>query len=260
MASLLPVLKIIQLLLFLVGFVFFSTQASSKDVTIAMGNFEPYYVAENHTGIFTEIIAAVFQEIPDHDPVFIFGRPNNRLWQEFTRRKVDAVSNLFDSVEVDACRSDPAFRFRDVAITRAETNITLEKIEDLEGLNIIAFQGAKDFFGPSFASVVENGMFSVASEPGVQAQALWDGRVDVSVGDLFIFLNSLKNLSGNNVPASLFKIHDILPVAYTRMGFWDAEVCTKFNKALQKIKDNGEYEKIYDRYLRIYGVTSSPSG
>ncbi|WP_417431501.1 substrate-binding periplasmic protein [Kiloniella sp.] len=260
MASLLPVLKIIQLLLFLVGFVFFSTQASSKDVTIAMGNFEPYYVTENHTGIFTEIITAVFLEIPDYDPVFIFGRPNNRLWQDFNRRKVDAVSNLFDSVEVDACRSDPAFRFRDVAITLAEENLSIDEIKDLKGLNVIAFQGAKDFFSPEFAATVEESMFSVASEPGVQAQALWDGRVDVSVGDLFIFLNSLKNLSGNNVPARLFKIHDILPVVYTRMGFWDTELCVKFNKALQNIKDSGEYEKIYDRYLRLYGVTSSPGG
>ncbi|WP_218044430.1 substrate-binding periplasmic protein [Kiloniella litopenaei] len=260
MASFLPVLRIKQLLLFLVGLVFFSTQASSKDVTIGMGNFEPYYIAEEHGGIFTEIITAAFKEIPDHDPVFIFGRPNNRLWQDFNRRKVDAVSNLFDSVEVEACRSDPAFRFRDVAISLAEKNLTLEKVQDLRGLNIISFQGAKDFFGPEFSETVEDSVFSVASDPGVQAQALWDGRVDVSVGDMFIFLNSLKNLSGNNVPASLFKIHDILPVVYTHMGFWDTELCAKFNKALQKIKDNGEYEKIYDRYLRLYGVTSSPSG
>ncbi|WP_218044245.1 substrate-binding periplasmic protein [Kiloniella majae] len=246
--------------LFCLSLFFLSSQAESKEVTIGMGNFEPYYIAADETGIFTDIITAVFQEIPDHEPVFVFGRPNNRLWQDFSRRKVDAVSNLFDSVEVQGCRTDPVFRFRDVAITRAERNLSLEKIKDLKGLNIIAFQGAKEFFGPEFSAVVDDSIFAVASEPGVQAQALWDGRVDVSVGDLFIFLQSLKKISGDDASANMFTVHDILPVVYSRMGFWDDQLCVKFNRALQKIKDSGEYEKIYDRYLRLYGVTSSPSG
>ncbi|KLN59615.1 hypothetical protein WH96_17165 [Kiloniella spongiae] len=244
-------------MLFCLGLFCLSARAESKEVTIGMGNFAPYYIAEGETGIFTDIIAAVFHELPDYEPVFVFGRPNNRLWQDFSRRKVDAVSNLFDSVEVGGCRSDPVFRFRDVAITHVETELSLQKIEDLKGLNIIAFQGAKEFFGPEFSSIAQESIFSVASEPGVQAQALWDGRVDVSVGDLFIFLNSLKKISGNDASASMFKIHDILPVVYSRMGFWDDRLCAEFNRALQKIKDNGEYEKIYDRYLRLLGVEAN---
>ncbi len=246
--------------LFCLSLFFFPLQAESKEVSIGMGNFAPYYIAENQTGIFTDIITAVFQELPDYEPVFVFGRPNNRLWQDFNRRKVDAVSNLFDSVQAQGCRSDPVFRFRDVAITRTETKISLEKIQDLRGLNIIAFQGAKDFFGPEFSAIVDDSTFAVASEPGVQAQALWDGRVDVSVGDLFIFLHSLKKISGDNSSASMFTVHDILPVSYSRMGFWDDRLCTEFNRALQKIKDNGEYEKIYDRYLRLLGAEGKPSG
>ncbi|WP_254055019.1 ABC transporter substrate-binding protein [Kiloniella sp. EL199] len=254
MASRLLIVLFKHLQLFCLGLFFFSSQVSGKEVTIGMGNFEPYYIAEGETGIFTDIITAVFQKIPDHEPVFVFGRPNNRLWQDFNRRKVDAVSNLFDSVEIQGCRSDPVFRFRDVAITRAEENHSLEKIGDLRGLNIIAFQGAKEFFGPEFSAMIDDSTFAVASEPGVQAQALWDGRVDVSVGDLFIFLHSLEKVSGNGALASKFTVHDILPVAYSRMGFWDDHLCAEFNRALQKIKDNGEYEKIYDRYFHLLGV------
>ncbi|WP_218044870.1 substrate-binding periplasmic protein [Kiloniella majae] len=246
--------------LFCLSLFFLSSQAESKEVTIGMGNFEPYYIAADETGIFTDIITAVFQEIPDHEPVFVFGRPNNRLWQDFSRRKVDAVSNLYDSIEVGGCRSEPVFRFRDVAITRAEAKFSFQNIKDLKGLNIIAFQGAKEFFGPEFSAMVQESVFTVASEPGVQAQALWDGRVDVSVGDLFIFLHSLKTIAGSGVPPNMFEVHDILPAVYSRMGFWDEHLCAEFNRALQKIKDSGEYEEIYDRYLRLYGVTSSPSG
>jgi polar amino acid transport system substrate-binding protein len=245
---------------FYLSLFFFPLQAESKEVSIGMGNFAPYYIAEGETGIFTDIITAVFQELPDYEPVFVFGRPNNRLWQDFSRRKVDAVSNLYDSVEVGGCRSDPVFRFRDVAITRVETGLSLQNIEDLKGLNIIAFQGAKEFFGPEFSATVQESVFSVASEPGVQAQALWDGRVDVSVGDLFIFLNSLKTIAGNGVPPNMFEVHDILPAVYSRMGFWDDHLCAEFNQALKKIKDNGEYEKIYDRYLRLLGADANFGG
>ncbi|WP_419905478.1 substrate-binding periplasmic protein [Kiloniella sp.] len=232
---------------------FFSLSAAAKEVTIGMGNFEPYYIGDDNTGIFTDLIIAVFDRLPDHEPKFIFGRPNNRLWQDFKNGRVDAVSNLFDTVEIDGCRSDPIFRFRDVAVTRKSSNITIESVQDLEGQKIIAFQGAKDFFGPEFSEVVGDSNYSEASEPRLQAQALNDNRVDVSVGDLFIFLHSIKNTQGSSADAKDFKIHDILPVVFSRMGFWNYELCREFNKALQDVKDSGEYEMIYDRYLQELG-------
>ncbi len=239
-------------------FVFSFSGVKAHDVTIGMGNFEPYYIAEDNTGIFTDLIVAVFKRLPDHEPIFLFGRPNNRLWQDFKKQKVDAVSNLFDTVEIEGCRSDPIFRFRDVAVTRKSSGFTIESVQDLGKKKIIAFQGAKEFFGPEFSKVVGGGNYSEASEPRLQAQALVDNRVDVSIGDLFIFLHSIKNNPGSRAEAKDFKIHDILPVVFSRMGFWDYELCHEFNSALQQVKDSGEYEEIYDRYLQVLGHSPVP--
>ncbi len=245
-----------KIVLFCACLLFFSPTVSAKEVKVGMGNFAPYYIADGQTGIFTDLIIAVFEKLPNYEPVFIFGYPNNRLWEDFKRHKVDAVSNLFDTVEIEGCRSDPIFRFRDVAVTRASSNVTVKEIQDLEGMNIISFQGAKAFFGPEFFRIASHSNFSVASEPRVQAQALLDRRVDVSIGDLFIFLDNIKSHSGDDIGPESFRFHDILPVIYSRMGFWDKQLCTDFNLALKQVKESGEYEKIYDRYLRILGYPS----
>ncbi|MFD2206153.1 substrate-binding periplasmic protein [Kiloniella antarctica] len=245
-------------------FVFIPTSGIAKEITIGMGNFEPYYIAKGDTGIFTDLIVAVFHRLPDHEPRFIFGRPNNRLWRDFNNGKVDAVSNLFDSVETKSCRSDPIFRFRDVAVTRTKSDVNLESIRDLRGKRTIAFQGAKEFFGPEFSSAVSEGSYSEASEPRLQVQALMDNRVDVSIGDMFILLHSIRSKSEkgnleNEMRATEFRIHDILPVVFSRMGFWDLDLCRDFNLALKQVKDSGEYEKIYANYLKSLGLSLVPT-
>ena len=247
----------ISVILLLLGTVFGSA-VSAKEITIGMGNFEPYYIAKGQTGIFADIITAVFKRLPDHEPKFVFGSPNNRLWQDFKKRKVDAVSNLFDSVEIDGCRSDPVFRFRDVAVTQKISGIAMKDIADLQGRKIIAFQGAKDFFGQAFSAVAEQSSYYEVSEPRLQAQALIDRRVEVSIGDLFIFLSSLQKMTKNRAEPTAFRFHDILPVTYSRMGFHDVQLCQDFNAALKQVRDSGEYEEIYKRYLNILGHSPVP--
>ncbi len=178
--------------------------------------------------------------MPNHQPTFLFGRSNNRLWHDFKQDNVDAVSNLFDSVELDACRSDPIFRFRDVAVTKKSAGFKIKKIAiaDLAGKYIVTFQGARSFFGDEFEKTThsKNGSYREVSRPSWQVQVLGSDSADVSVGDMFIFFD--------------FTFHDIFPAIYTRMGFRDPQICQLFNQGLKKIRANGRYEKIYSTYLR----------
>ena len=234
---------------FLVVFFVSFSPAKSEEITIGMGNFKPYFISESETGIFTDIITAVFRQMPDYQPKYFFGLSNHGLWARFKAGGIDAVSNLFDSVKVDVCRSDPVFRFHDVAISHADAKLQINKIADLAGKSIISFQGAKAFFGDEFSRQLED-RYKEVRNPAKQARILAVGRVDVSVGDLFIFLHEISELEAHIASPKDFVIHEIFPKISTRMGFKDEKVCAAFNKALEKIRKSGEYERIYASYLK----------
>jgi len=230
-----------------------TTDALAKDVKVGMGNYEPYYIAKGKTGIFTDVLEAVFRHMPDHQPVYLFGRPNKRLWRDFKNGKIDAVANVFDSAELEGCKTDPVFRFRDIATTKTSRGLKIEKISDLAGLRVVAFQGAKKFMGTEFSTYTDFKVYTEVANQEQQSAMLHGGRADVSIGDMFLFLQSLKKLKDRSVKAIDFKFHDIFPALITRMGFRDASMCPLFNKALAKIISSGDYERVYNSYLTRLG-------
>lgn len=229
-----------------------------RTIVIGMGNFEPYFIAENESGVFADIINAVFKHIPNYEPKYKFGLSNTALWTSYEAGRVDAVSNLFDSVTLAACRTSPVFKFRDVAITSSANAISIESVADLKGLTIVTFQGAKMFFGPEFSAAIDPEKYIEVDKPELQARMLMGGRYNVSVGDLLIFLDARKKLrekSKTGNADSLITIHDIFPQIYSRMGFRDQALCHAFDIGLEKIKASGEYDAIYTRYLDNLGYS-----
>lgn len=241
--------RIIAVLLMLGCFV---PQAQAKYITIAMGTIEPYFIAKDNSGIFTDLISAVFAKMPDHEPVFRFGLRNNVRWNLYERGKVEAVANIFDSVEAPGCRTDKIFRFNDVAITRKDANISLKSWKDLAGKEIISFEGATGFFGEEYSSYLTKDKYHETSAQASQARLLITKRVDVSVGDLFIFLNALKDPLNEGVKPSDFDYHPLFERIATRMAFRDETICPLFNKALAELQAEGGYEMIYRNYFKRF--------
>lgn len=228
-------------------------------VVIGMGNFEPYFIAEGETGIFTDIVTAAFKRIPDYQPKYVFGLSNNQLLTVFDRDRLDAVANVFDSGALDACRSDPVFRFRDVAVSTQAAGLKIDTIADLAGHSVVTFEGAKGFFGPEFAAIINPHSYLEVGKPSLQARMLLGGRYDVTVGDLMIFLQSKSQFESQSQVQTKVVVHDIFPQIYSRMGFKDPVLCIAFNAALAELKASGEYEQIYERYISKYTTLAPPA-
>lgn len=225
-------------------------EQAPQPVVVAMGNFEPYFLSSSQSGIFTDIVTAVFKGMPEYEPHYMFGLSNNQLWSAFSGGRADAVVNVFDSVELEGCRSDPVFRFRDVAISLLSEDLDIESVVDLKGHSIITFEGAHNFFGPAFSGVIQQAQYKEVEKPHLQARLLMAGRYEVSVGDLMIFLQARQSIAqkeGRDVLPAIV-VHDIFPQIYSRMAFKDSAVCARFNEALASLKASGEYEAIYTRY------------
>jgi len=229
--------------------------ASAKELTVGMGNFKPYYIESESSGIFPDIVSAVFREMPGYEPKYVWALSNNSLWASFEAGRLDAVSNLFDSVEIKACRTESLFRFRDVAVTRAGSDLQLNRMEDLKNKRVVAFEGAKGFFGENFAQQLDPAAYEEVSKPELQAKMLWMQRYDVSVGDLYIFFETLKSLKLEGAQPSDFIVHNIFPSISSRLGFRDEALCAEFNAALKRVKASGEFEAIYSDYLEKLGYS-----
>lgn len=222
---------------------------AAKEITVGMGNFAPYFIEKGNTGIFGDLITAVFRHMPDHQPRFLFGLSTKRLWVEFKMGRIDAAP-LPDSLESAGCRTDQIFQFFNVVIAKVNAKLEINNISDLAGKSIVAFQGAKKVFGAEFTKLIEFGFYEEVPNQNAQAKMLIYDRVDVSVGDMLIFLQSLKDIKIQSWTPKDFAFYHIFPPAYRRMGFRDIEMCAPFNKALKQVRQSGDYESIYDSYLK----------
>ena len=226
--------------------------SSGQTVTVGVGNFEPYFIAKGQTGIFTELLDAIFDGIPNYQPVYQFDRSNNRLFQEFKDGKLDAVANVFENMDLAPCHTKSFFHFQDMAMSRKVDNLKINSIKDLNGKSIITFQGAREFLGNSFAEQTHNGPYVELANPGHQVRQLARGKGDVSIGDLFVFLHNLKMVSGLKMTPADFQYHKVIPKNSTRMGFNDLKLCRLFEKSLAQVEKKGIDKKIYNKYFKKY--------
>lgn len=231
---------------------FWVTGAPSKTVSLGTGNFEPYFSTEMNRGIFSEIIIKVFDKIPEVSPELVSGLSNNELMLSYQRGLVDGIANVFDFIP-NACLTNPVFRFQDVAVSNKKDAIVVNQLSDLTGKRIATYEGAKVFWGAQFVAAVADSEYVEVKEPPRQAQLLSASRVDISIGDLFIFIHSIHNNITPKKSLSEFNIHEIFPQKYSYMAFRDETLCGKFNKALGELKSSGEYENIYKSQLKQYG-------
>jgi ABC-type amino acid transport substrate-binding protein len=167
---------------------------------------------------------------------------------------VDGAANIFAESKIVGCRSDPVFRYEDVAVTRKDRHLQIDSIADLAEKRIATYQGAKTFLGSEFSRVVsmDNRNYRELPQQSDQAMFVSTGLSDVSVGDMYIFLHSIKHNSNGRFKADQFEIHNLFPVTYSYMGFHEQALCDEFNVALRKLKKSGRYEAIYSGYLKLF--------
>ncbi len=224
----------------------------ARELKIGVGNFPPYFSEKGTDGLFNELIKETFNLMPQYSITLVPQMSNYRLVQALNTGAVDGAANIFTNTEIKGCRSDPIFRFTDVAVTLKAQNLHIDNLADLKGKRIITYQGARTFLGEGFAQVTGTGMdvYREVPQPIDQAKSLVAGGADVSVGDMYIFLNTIGEWSNPAYRISQFEIHKLFPDIYSQMGFLRPEVCGDFNTALRALKKSGKFEQIYLRHLQ----------
>lgn len=227
-------------------------QLNQKELTIGVGNFEPFFIQKDNSGLFVDVIRAVYAQLPHYKIQFVY-MGNNRIARELSLGRLDAAANINSLQQIKkGYLSQPVFRYSDVAVSLKNQNITLNKIPELSQFSVASFQGATEFFGEQFKdTVTKNPSYYEHLHMDALLMQLAKNRVKVVIMDKNIIAYYLENNLKNDIKLNDLNFHYLFPIptSHSFMAFTDQQLRDDFNKALLRIKETGEFEAVYDAYL-----------
>ncbi len=246
--------KLTKMVTLFLTLIILSSNAYSKELIVGAGDFEPFFVKKGETGLFLDLTREVFKQMPDYNIKFRFA-PNKRLLQEINLGRLDAACNIFKGSDTKAFLSSPLFRFSDVAVTMKKNNLEINKIADLTGKSIVAYQGATDLLGEEYKNITLSSgtKYKENANQETTTAMLIKGRVDVRVGDIFIFLHAINSPANKGkVTIKDFTVHRIWPDVFSCIAFKDKKIRDEADKAIETIKANGTFDAVYKKYEKLF--------
>jgi len=232
----------------------FSSSCRGEVVNMAFGDkIPPFCFPETHSGIEIEVIREALA-IKGHilKPQYY---PLARVPIMFKKKLVDAaMTDLGVNLsKFGGHYGSPAVFYDNVFITLKEKNIVIKKPEDLKGLSVTSFQGAILRYPKWLTQVNKDGLYHSKSNQLLQVKALFNKRFDVVLSDRNIFKYNSNLVKRENS----IKIQPIVEHSFTLLNqndyrpiFRSIKVRDDFNIGLKKIKENGTFKAIYDKYLK----------
>lgn len=245
----------------------FVMQAQSRELKIIFSSYTPPYVFQGELnerfqaevseqpGILVEIVQRAFAGSGYMvKPVFL---PLGRGFKLLEEGKVDGISISMHKLELDAYYSDFSIEYHNFAIGLEKSDLQINSMEELQEKSIIAFQKADTYLGEAFASAVKgNPNYIEMANQENQVHMLLLGRTDLAVMDRSIFMYYRNKLikEGKLSPEVNYRLYDIFEPSRYRAAFSDETVRDTFNLGLKRLRESGEYEAIYKKYIHDFYV------
>ncbi|MCR6629747.1 MAG: transporter substrate-binding domain-containing protein [Magnetospirillum sp.] len=232
--------------------------ALADEVMVAIGrSLPPYVIVDEWRGMEYEIVRdALALEGHTLKPKFMAFA---RVSREMESGLVDAAMTMRPESGVKAHYSDSHVAYRNYAITLAKNNLAINRIEDLAGKSVVAFQNASLYLGPTYKALMDaNPHYREEARQMVQPTLLFLDRVDAVIADCFIFgwFANDPEVKAKADTSQALRFHPIFPPTEYRVAFRDARLRDGFNRGLKKLRDSGAYDRIvqrYSPYLKVEG-------
>lgn len=225
-----------------------SLSVSAQDLRIGFGTHKPPYVFENQArGLEHDIVMAAAQR-GGLAPVAYYA-PMERLNLMLSKGQLDVIATTSERSGGVIFYSDAYIRYQNVAVALRSRNLDIQRISDLVGYSVNAFQRARFLLGSEYQAMAENNpryreeAFQIARN-----RMLYSGRVDVVVTDMRILRYFNREVYAQvdvSQPLTLFPI--FAPTDY-RLGCRQQADCERLNQGLAAIRESGEYTAIERRY------------
>jgi polar amino acid transport system substrate-binding protein len=223
-----------------------ATAQPQENMSVGLPEFAPYFVKKPLSGLFINLINEIFSNAKLPAPKYKF-YPFLRVPDQFEKGSVQAAANIFRINERSkGYISDKVFYYRDCFFSLAKRNIKIDKFADLKPYTVGSYSGAKVFHGGEYAKSMST-MKNYKEVPNADIIAVLVGfkRVDVGMGDLFIFYKKAKAEVCKEECDGVYNSACILPWQASRMIFKNKSHRDLFNIELRKFKKTTRYIDIY---------------
>lgn len=133
---------------------FFSATSHAKDLTIALGNFEPLFSEQGKPALSKNLIDSVYTYLPHRKISYRYMFSNARLVRELNVHTIDGAANIFTQKEIQGCITQPVFAYSDVAISLKSKYYTINSISDLNEKSVVSYQRAILLLGSEYKQAV----------------------------------------------------------------------------------------------------------
>ena len=224
--------------------------AQAREVSVVIGfSLSPYVIPDEQRGMEFDIVKEALA-LEGHSMLAQYV-PLGRVHKVMEMGRADAAFTQRVDTAASAYLSDVYIIYRNYAITLASRDIKIDKLEDLAGKSILAFQNASNYLGPAYKAVAQaNPTYREEAKQISQPILLFLGRVDVVVADrnIFNWFSHDPEVTAKVDSSQAVRYHPLFPPTEYRVAFRDQELRDSFNRGLAKLRSSGEYGRIVARY------------
>lgn len=206
----------------------------------------PYVMSHTNSGLTLDIIKAAGYEI---EPRYY---PYTRRAKGYIDGKLDILADINLSTEngnlLSGYISNEAYVYENVEITLKSKQFNFTKIADLTHYSLISWPSAAIHLGEEYAKMAKaNTQYYEVHDQSLQVKMLFSNKVDVIQMDKQSFDYYRSTLKGIDTTQSVdrFALFGKSPNGYL---FKSKRLRDDFNIQLQKLKNSGQYHKIFEKY------------
>ena len=243
----LPFFIAITLLLF----TFANTAAAKQKLVVGFGEtLPPFVISHTHSGLTIDIIKAALTPLGYQiEPRYY---PYTRRAKGYIKGRIDVIAdinlNTANGNLLNGYISDEAYVYENMAISLKSNNFNFTSIADLANFSLISWPSAAIQLGEEYAKMAKaNSQYYEVHDQSLQVKMLFSNKADVIQMDKQSFDYYRSTLKGIDTtqPVDRFALFGKSPNGYL---FKSKKLRDDFNLQLQKLKNSGEYYKIFKKY------------
>lgn len=222
----------------------------AKELKVAVGlSLPPYIIQDSDNGMEVDILRQALADSGNTAKLVYV--PFIRVPTSLSDGTAEAALTVNEAREIkDVVYSDSHITYQNVAIMLKSNPLKVASIADLGKVSVVAFQDATKYLGPEFAAMAKtNSKYAEQGKQELQVKMLFGKRTDIIVTDINIYKYFKQSIKDMDTSAEI-SIIELFPPTNYKVAFKDKAVCDLFNAGLKKLKENGQYDAILNKYTK----------
>jgi len=240
----------------------FSFSGYTQKIMIGFGStLAPWVMADTDNGILIDIFTEAMEPLGYEIEKYYY--PYARRIDAYQAQHVDVVCDInlknIEQSGLGGYFSGIIYAYENFAFTLKKRNFDFKSIKELGSYSLLSWQGARGMISSEYDEMANsNKAYTETHNQKLQVKMLLKERVDIIQMDEKIFEFYLANLIDENSSYQQIVIDRFGLFGENPSGFMfrSAQVRNDFVKQIQLMKEDGRFDKIFEKYTRVKPIKS----